>query len=62
MSDVREVTESGDSENIKSKVSDLQKALMKIGEEISKKSGGGDGQSGPETATNSTEEEQEKKQ
>lgn len=56
------MTESGDSENIKSKVSDLQKALMKIGEEISKKSGGGDGQSGPETATNSTEEEQEKKQ
>ena len=57
--DARAVVDSGDAEEIKAKVSALQQVVMKIGEEISKKSGGADPNqgSGPETSSNSTEEE-----
>ena len=59
---MREVADSDDSDKIKEKISSLQQALMKIGEEISKKSGGdsSQGSQGPENASNSTEDEQDK--
>lgn len=42
---VRSVLESGSAEDIKSKVSDLQKALMKIGESLAQSSQGDSGSS-----------------
>ena len=42
MGELRGMLESGTAEAIKAKISDLQQALMKIGEALAGKSGGGD--------------------